>query len=157
MNTFFTELFAYSNHFNQQLAAIFQAEQEKCSEKSISLFNHILNAHHIWNSRITEKQTSFVVWGKHPVAELKRIDQENYQTTLEILERYDLNDAMNYANSNGQKFSNSIHDILFHIINHSTYHRAQIASEFKQSGLQPLVTDYIFYKRAHIKPDYNKL
>lgn len=157
MNTFFAELFAYSNHYNQQLAVIIQAEQEKCSEKSISLFNHILNAHHIWNSRITDKQTSFVVWGKHPVAELKSIDQENYQTTLEILDRYDLNDTLNYANSSGQTFGNSIRDILFHIINHSTYHRAQIASEFKQSGLQPLVTDYIFYKRAHIKPDHNKL
>ncbi|QLH28398.1 MAG: hypothetical protein HWD63_02710 [Candidatus Parvibacillus calidus] len=37
-------------------------------------------------------------------------------------------------------------DIIFHIINHSTYHRGQIAMEFRQSGLEPLNTDYIFYK-----------
>jgi uncharacterized damage-inducible protein DinB len=44
-------------------------------------------------------------------------------------------------------FSNDIKSIIFHVINHSTYHRGQIASEFKQNGLDPMVTDYILYKR----------
>lgn len=30
----------------------------------------------------------------------------------------------------------------------ATYHRGQIATDFKNTGLQPLVTDYIFYKRG---------
>ncbi|MCF8317339.1 MAG: hypothetical protein K9I02_01220 [Haliscomenobacter sp.] len=54
---------------------------------------------------------------------------------------------INYSNSKGQLFSNSIQDMLFHIINHSTYHRGQVATEFKRQGLEPLVTDYIFFKR----------
>ena len=71
----------------------------------------------------------------------------NYEHSLHILDKFDLTATMSYTNSKGQTFSNSIRDILFHVINHSTYHRAQIATEFKQNGLEPLVTDYIFYKR----------
>ena len=51
------------------------------------------------------------------------------------------------TNSKGETFSNKIKDILFHIINHSTYHRAQIATDLKQNGIEPINTDYIFYKR----------
>jgi uncharacterized damage-inducible protein DinB len=44
-------------------------------------------------------------------------------------------------------FTNTIKDILFHIINHSTNHRGQIAVDFRNNGLEPLVLDYVFYKR----------
>ncbi|WP_209331385.1 DinB family protein [Lunatimonas salinarum] len=36
-----------------------------------------------------------------------------------------------------------------HIVNHSTYHRGQIATLFRESGLQPVVTDYIMLKRGN--------
>ena len=39
--------------------------------------------------------------------------------------------------------------MLFHFVNHSTYHRGQIASNLKEHGIEPLVTDYIFYKRKN--------
>ena len=54
---------------------------------------------------------------------------------------------VHYTNTNGQAFDNSVRDILFNVINHSTYHRGQIAREFREYGPEPLVTDYIFYKR----------
>ena len=75
------------------------------------------------------------------------IDKANYENSLLILDKFDLNEVMNYKTSNGLAFNNSIHDTLLHVINHSTYHRGQIASDFRQNGLEPLVSDYIFYKR----------
>lgn len=48
-----------------------------------------------------------------------------------------------------EQSSPKIKDIMFHIVNHSTYHRAQIATELKDHGIEPLKTDYILYKRAH--------
>ena len=33
------------------------------------------------------------------------------------------------------------------VINHSTYHRAQIAQKVKALGGKPAVTDYIVYQR----------
>jgi uncharacterized damage-inducible protein DinB len=147
MKSFFKDTFEYSHHFNQKLVDIFCNQPEKTSDKSVKLFNHILNAHQIWNTRIEGNKTSFGVWELHPTKDLKNIDIINYQQTLHILDTFALTETINYSNSKGQGFSNNIRDIFFHIINHSTYHRAQIATEFKQNGIEPLVTDYIFYKR----------
>lgn len=147
MKTFFKELFEYSFYCNQKLGDVFKSHWDNTTGKSEELFNHILNAHQIWNTRIGVKQTAFDVWELHPLNDLKSIDRENYRQSLQILDKFDLDETINYSNTKGQAFNNTLRDILFHIINHSTYHRGQIAMEFRQHGLEPLVTDYIFYKR----------
>lgn len=147
MKQFFKELFEYSHHFNGKLSEVFTDNPDKTSEKAVKLYNHVLNSHQIWNNRIDAKQAAFGVWELHAVQDLKSIDQINYTTTLQIIDKFDLNEIINYSNSKGLAFSSSIRDILFHVINHSTYHRGQIATEFKNLGLEPLVTDYISFKR----------
>lgn len=147
MKPFFKELFEYSHYFNQRLSDLFMASPRQISEKSIKLFSHILNAHQIWNNRIDPKHPSFGVWELHNTEDFKSIDNMNYEQIVKIIDKFELNETINYSNSKGQTFSNSVRDILFHIINHSTYHRGQLASEFRQHGHEPLVTDYIFYKR----------
>jgi uncharacterized damage-inducible protein DinB len=147
MKSFFRELFEYNHTFNQKLIDAFNDNPDKTSEKSAKLINHLLNAHQIWNNRIESKQKTFEVWELHAIPYLKSIDKTNYENTLQILDKFNLHETINYANSKGQTFNNSVRDILFHVINHSTYHRGQIAAEFRQNGLNPLITDYIFYKR----------
>jgi uncharacterized damage-inducible protein DinB len=150
MKSFFRDLFEYSHHFNQELAVIFSESPDKPSEKAVQLFNHLLNAHQIWNNRIEPKQLPFGVWQLNPTQEFENINSANYEQTLYILDNFDLNTTVGYTNSKGDTFSNNIRDIYFHVINHSTYHRAQIATEFRQYGLNPLVSDYIFYKRTSL-------
>lgn len=147
MKPFFTELFDYSHHVNQKLADVFISSPDKTSEKAVKLFSHVLSAHQIWNNRIEPAQTPFGVWQLHAVEDFKRIDRSNYEQTLQLLDNADGNKTVRYSNSKGQTFTNSVRDILFHIINHSTYHRGQIATEFRAGGLEPLVIDYVFYKR----------
>ncbi len=147
MEHFFKELFEYSHHFNQKLGDVFNDNSDKTSEKAVKLYSHILNAHQIWNNRIEPKQTVFGVRDIHPIQDSKKIDKMNYEHSLLILDKFDLNEIINYTNTKGQTFSNSIRDIFFHAMNHSTYHRGQIATEFKQNGIEPLNTDYIFFKR----------
>lgn len=147
MKQFFRELFEYGHHFNQKLGDVFNDRPDKTSEKAVKLYNHLLNAHQIWNNRIDPKQTTFGIWEIHPIQDCKEIDKQNYEHSLLILDEFDLNDTMSYSNTRGQKFSNSIRDIFFHVVNHSTYHRGQIATEFREHGIGPLATDYIFYKR----------
>lgn len=147
MKAFFEELFAYSHHYNQQLADIFITRPELVSKQSVAIFNHILNAHQTWNSRLLQKAPLYGVWEIHPNPELKRLDASNYKDTAQILESADLESVMNYTNTKGQAFTNKTRDILFHVINHSTYHRGQIATALRQSGIEPVDTDYIFYKR----------
>ena len=147
MIAFFKELFEYSHHFNQQLAEVFIAKPTGLTERATKLFNHILNAHQVWNSRITVERNSVGPWDLRPINELKEIDRVNYANSIRILDQADLDSVINYRNSRGDSYTNSVRSILFHVINHSTYHRGQIATEFRQNGIEPLVSDYIFYKR----------
>ena len=147
MDRFFKDLLEYGHHFNQLLADKFLEYSGRTSEKPVRLFNHIVNAHHIWNNRIDPQQPVVGVWDIHDIGELKKMDATNYDRTLKILEKIEPEKMIVYSNSKGATFTNLVKDIIFHIINHSTYHRGQIAMEFRQSGLEPLNTDYIFYKR----------
>lgn len=147
MNAFFKELVEYNHHVNQQLILVFINHSDKTSAKSLTLFSHVLNAHHIWINRLMQLPCKFGVWDPHTTDVLTHLNQTNYEQTLLLLEHANLNQVIDYANTSGKSFSNSMGDILFQIINHSTYHRGQIASDWKQHGLEPLLTDYIFYKR----------
>lgn len=142
----FKELFTYNNHFNQKLIALLSENLQSISDKNLRLINHLVNAQQIWNARIASEE-EFEVWQVNKWEELLRIDNENYSKSIEIIDSSKLDNIIEYANSKGIKFSNKIKDILFHIINHSTYHRAQIATELKNCGIEPINTDYVFYKR----------
>jgi len=146
MKTFFTELFHYNNHFNQKIISVLQENPEKAPEKCITLLSHILNSHQIWNCRLQSEQRSYNAWEVHQIKDLKEIDRKNFEHSILILDKFELSQAIQYSNSKGQLFNNSVRDILFQVINHSTYHRGQIATEFRQTGLEPLLTDYIYYK-----------
>src|SRR5690606_36056016 len=118
----------------------------KISERTIPLFSHIVNAHQIWNSRILHKK-ALGVHQLHSHEKCKKLDTTNYFDTLNILSELDLNTIIKYKNSKGDEFENSIQQILFHVSNHFSHHRGQIISDLRQNGIEPIVTDYIFYKR----------
>src|SRR5690606_14249917 len=124
----------------RKLAELFNENSGTVSEKSTQLFSHILNAQQIWNNRIDPQLPLFDVWDVHPVQHFEKIDAENYKHSLSILDRFELNAKIAYVNSKGQGFNNDIKGILFHLINHSTYHRGQIATEFRLAGIKPLAT-----------------
>lgn len=141
-----TDLFEYSYHFNKEMIKIISENLSKTDDKTISLINHILNAQQVWNSRILNEKP-FEVWQINPIESLEEINGENFNNAIHILADYELDQKIEYRNSKGIRFENSIFDILFHIINHSTYHRGQINSQLKNSGIESILTDYIFYKR----------
>lgn len=147
MKSFYKDLFEYNHQSNQKLIEIFSLNSDKVSEKSIELFSHILNAQHIWNHRIQGVQPQCGVWEVHKIEDFGQFDIQNHEDSLRILVDFELERSLSYKNSRGQSFENSVQHILFHVINHSTYHRGQIASEFRTSGVEPASTDYIFYKR----------
>ncbi len=147
MKSFFKELFEYNHYYNQKLSGVFEAHPDETSKKSVRLFSHVLNAQQIWNNRIEPKQPASGVWDLHPAGNFKSMDTKNYEQTLQILDTCDLDKSISYSTSKGAPFGNTVRDILFHVINHSTYHRGQVATEFRLHGLEPLATDYILFKR----------
>lgn len=140
------DLFEYTYRFNKEMIKIISENLEKVDEKTMSLINHTLNAQQIWNARILGEKT-FEVWQINPFESLEGINDQNFKTSVQIVGNSDLDQRINYQNSRGTKFENSIFEMLFHAVNHSTYHRGQINSLLKQNGIEPILTDYIFYKR----------
>jgi uncharacterized damage-inducible protein DinB len=147
MNAFFETLFEYNLHCNQQCSEHIIPFDSEIPQKTLKVFNHMLNAHQIWNSRVKGIPQAYHVWQWHDKKDWKHIDKTNFTATMHILDQYDLNESVSYTNSKGQFYTNNIKYILFHIINHSTYHRGQIASDLKAAGITPIPTDFIIYKR----------
>lgn len=148
MKSFFLEMFGYHFHFNNELAKEFEKHQAKLPDRTYSLFCHIQNAHRIWNARILGNAPGVAVWDVNPVDTNAAHIRENYETTVQILNTLPFEKIITYKTFKGDAYTNTIQDILFHVSNHSTHHRGQIMSDFRQSGIQPIVTDYIFYKRS---------
>ncbi len=140
------DLFEYTYHFNNEMIKVISENREAVDDKTISLINHTLNAQQIWNARISG-ETTFEVWQINPFDTLEEINHQNFLKSIAIVQNADLEKTIEYQNSRGTKFENTVFDMLFHAINHSTYHRGQINSLLKQNGLEPVLTDYIFYKR----------
>ena len=142
----FIELFEYNYHFNKKLIEFISENFQLKPEKTVKLLNHLINAQQIWNARINN-ESEFEVWQINDWNNISKINTDNYSKTLGIIHNKSPENSIEYKNSKGEKFINKIEDVLFHVINHSTYHRAQIATDIKNNGIEPINTDYIFYKR----------
>lgn len=147
MLSFLNELAEYNHHCNQLLTIEMVKFKNQVNEKSIKLMSHILNAQHIWMARIKSLAPQYNVWQVHEINALEEIEFHNYLEIKKCIQDENLNANIEYQNTKGERFENLKKDILFHVFNHSTYHRAQIATEFRNTGLEPIATDFIFYKR----------
>ena len=147
MEHFFRELFGYTHHYNEQYIARLIDLGDRAPEKCHLLQSHMLNAHQIWNHRIQPDATVPGVWDIRPVEAWRSINAANYARSLDILSTKVLEDHIAYRNSRGDDFRNTVKDIFFQVINHSTYHRGQIAMLLRQHDIDPIASDYILYKR----------
>jgi len=139
-------LLEYNIHSND-LYIHFIEKEGITEEKSHSLLSHIINAQLIWNARIKLGEVPVAVWQMHNVHELKHYNAVAYEESLDIMVDMHPTSIISYQNSKGQHFQNSAHDIMYHVVNHATYHRGQIAARLKDMGFQAPISDYIFYKR----------
>ncbi|KXH84465.1 DinB family protein [Chryseobacterium kwangjuense] len=146
MNEKLIDLFEYTYHFNKEMIKKISENISKVDEKTISLINHTLNAQQIWNARILGEKT-FEVWQINSFDTLEEINHQNFLKSIDTIQNRDLDKRIEYRNSRGDRFENSIFEMLFHAVNHSTYHRGQINALFVQNNMKPVLTDYIFYKR----------
>lgn len=147
MKVFFNELFDYNFYCNKKIIETCTA-MDSIPDKTSVLFSHILNAHHLWNARMLRVPHKYGIWQLHASKDWQDIHYENQRNSFEITSNIvDFEKRIDYENTEGRLFTNTLQDMLFHIINHSTNHRAQIAMDFRENGIEPLVLDYVYYKR----------
>lgn len=148
---YFQRMFAYDYWANKAtLHSI--TELLDGQERPLTLLAHILGAQKIWHHRLTgEDVEGLMVWPVIHDSDYRRQVEECHGYWWEFLNNIDedeLNDTVDYANTKGQEFENTVADILSHVLMHSAYHRAQIASAVKAEGGIPAATDFIAYART---------
>jgi uncharacterized damage-inducible protein DinB len=78
-------------------------------------------------------------------AKLDEIEAERRQF-LAPLRDEDMARQLTYKNFKGEEWSYALGDMFLHLVNHSTYHRGQVATMLRQLGAPGSATDLLLYK-----------
>ncbi|WP_295798569.1 DinB family protein [Mucilaginibacter sp.] len=152
MKAYFIRLFQFDAYANQIiLDAIIKAGEP---EKAVQLMSHILAAQQIWLNRCKGLPQAVVELWIGPgtkAAEFGEKIKENHEAWIKCLGDFtdaDFDKTIYYQNLRGDNWESKLVDILAHVINHGTHHRAQIGQQLKFNGAETLPnTDYIAYIR----------
>jgi len=138
----------YNNWANSLLLDTLKANSPVLPQSCITLFSHIVNAQKIWVCRIKGIVPDIAVWQENDLQTCSVLLHEsaNALSKIDYLQTADA-PLIKYSTSTGGYFETSVNDILLHVFNHGTYHRAQIAKEMALHNIKPVNTDYIQFVR----------
>ena len=150
MKKHFIDLLRYNDWANSRI--IITLEESEVKDKAIlQLYSHTLSAQIVWLNRIKDIPiTPFPLWETYNLRELRSMTEESSKNWMSFVQSHPnqtFEEMINYQNSEGKKFENTLRQIIAHVVNHSTYHRGQIASKLRAIGVNPPVTDYIAFAR----------
>jgi len=151
MKEYFTRMFEYDLFANKILAETISKVNNP--HKPVKLMAHLLAAHQIWLNRCKGLPApGGELWPDWPAESLNDIIDQNGKEWLDFvnsLQATGFDNLISYKNSKGEPFENKLTDILAHVINHGTHHRAQAGQHLITAGIEKLPpTDYIFFIRA---------
>jgi uncharacterized damage-inducible protein DinB len=152
MKDYFIRLFEYDRYANQIILDTMIKTNNP--EKTVKLMAHMLAAQEVWINRCKEQlpATSIVLWPDWPAEILGDKITENAAQWIGFLSQQndeDFDKMVSYKDTKGNAWENRLSDILAHVINHGTHHRAQAGQHLILAGVEKLpITDYIFFIRA---------
>ena len=152
MKAHFLRLFDYDYTVNQLIFGTLREcpPGSDAVEKPMALMAHLLVASALWLQRLQGKSDiTYNLWPKPEWGDMSAQIEANAHGWKAYLESvHDFNQSITYQNQSGKTYANVLSDILSHVVNHGTHHRAQIGQLLKFGGLEHLpVTDYIAYLR----------
>lgn len=155
---YFEELYAYNDWANDR---VFRAAQSLSPEllgrdlgnsfaSLLDTFVHLVGAEWIWLERwhsrwppALPKTSEFRdLQSVRERANQARSDRERW---LFSLRQEDLEKDIRYKNLRGEFYSYPLWQQLAHVANHSTYHRGQVTTLFRQLGAAAVSTDFLLY------------
>ena len=150
MKNHFLDLFEYNLWANQRLLGVISLNKVD-DEDVFSLMSHIVSAQLIWLHRVEGLPTApFPPWEVYKFREIESMVDESNDRWIKYLNNYkvdSLEEVIHYQNSKKQSFENRLVEIVTHVINHSTHHRAQVSRKLRQLNIEPPPLDYIIFKR----------
>jgi uncharacterized damage-inducible protein DinB len=153
-------LFAYDRWANRRLLAILgalpadrlEATVESSFPSLLATFGHMVGAEWVWLRRWQgEPPGAFPEWLRQPSfadlhARLERLDDER-DAFLAGLDEADLDRELDYRTLDGTPHRTRLGDLVFHVVNHASYHRGQLTTMLRQLGATTVSTDLVVYLR----------
>jgi len=151
MKNYLKRMLVYDLWANRKILTMLR-DMNEAPDDAIKLLAHLLRAQELWYCRIKGySPCKMEIWPQLNLDECAALVEQNHKNLAALLEAQDddsLNQIIAYKNSRGEEFSNPLGDILLHLFNHGTHHRAQIVRGMRQAGTAPQAIDYIFYVRT---------
>ncbi|MFN7793094.1 MAG: DinB family protein [Cyclobacteriaceae bacterium] len=149
MKKYFLKLYQYNAWANERVMACLRRQSVQ-DEKILSIFGHVLAAQFLWLHRIKGLTPPNVkLWGEYTLDTLEKMANDANQKWLDFVESNDTFDReLTYTNYTGDPYTNNVESIMMHLVNHCSYHRAQVALLLRQQGFEPINTDLITYDRV---------
>jgi|SRR5688572_32043554 uncharacterized damage-inducible protein DinB len=149
MKKYFLKLYQYNAWSNKRVLGCL-TRQAIHDEKILTLMGHIVAAQFLWLHRIKGLPAPNVkLWGEYTLNQLVTLADDAGKQWIEFVESTDNFDReLTYKNYLNEPYTNNVEMIMIHLVNHSSYHRAQIAMLLRQKGFEPINTDFITYDRV---------
>jgi uncharacterized damage-inducible protein DinB len=123
--------------------------------EALPLLAHVFGAEHVWLSRLRNLPAAHSAWPILTLIECEQLADENaagFESFVTGLGDDNLAAMIHYRNFKGDEFTNSVVDILTHVVVHGAYHRGQVAKALGRAGVAAVNTDYITFARI-VEPD----
>ncbi len=142
------------DHFAWANRAVIEslASQKEIPRKARAILSHLLAAEDLWLCRINGvPERALPVWPDLSLADCEARcagNEEAFRKLLDSIDDSGLGRPVAYVNSKGERFENTVQDILIHVCQHGSYHRGQVAVLVREAGGSPINTDYIAWVRS---------
>ena len=149
MKKYFLKLYHYNAWSNKRVLNCIK-RQTVGDEKILTIMGHIVAAQFLWLHRIKGLPPPDVkLWGSYTLDQLLVMAEDAGQQWIDFVESNENFDReLTYKNYLNEPYTNNVEMIMIHLVNHSSYHRAQIAMLLRQKGHEPINTDFITYDRV---------
>ncbi len=112
---------------------------------------HILGAEQLWLSRFLGVPLGGLPSIEDfPSLEILRASWDDFWPQLEFflasLTEDQIGADFTWMNSRGENHTAPFRQVLFHFVNHATYHRGQVVSQLRQLGYAPASTDLVYWR-----------
>jgi uncharacterized damage-inducible protein DinB len=149
----------WADHRILETAAQLTQEQltRQISVHGASVFKilvHILGAETIWRMRAQEGVSPQKILNADEITTLSELrsrwaeEEQAMRAYIAGLSEADLQGTLHYRNTRGDEFNHTLWQLLVHVVNHGTQHRAEVAHVLTEFGHSPGDLDLSVHVRA---------
>jgi uncharacterized damage-inducible protein DinB len=147
-----TREYSYNAWANREALRSLQKARQ-IPERGTETLAHIIGSEHHWLRRLGHESRYLPIWPALSLSQCHEHLHELLRAWASYLARLTseaLHHEVKYVTTPGQEQSNSVVDILGHVLLHSAHYRGQIAGLLARAQEKPAATDYIeWVQRGH--------